>query len=269
LSREHELAALEILQRLVNSEPGLILSTCLAAHSIPPEYAARRSEYVELVCALVQEASELGLADFYDIFVDPLAFTQQEAEQIVHCAKDTLLGLRVHADEFGDDGTAAWAARHGALSADHLGGVSEDGIAALVASETIATLLPVTMFYTGREQYAPARSLIDSGCAVALATDHNPGSSLVYGMPFVLTLAALKMQMSPEECITASTVNGAHALGVASLVGTLEPGKRADFIILDLPDYRDLPAQLGANFVRDVYIRGRAVKSMGYLALRD
>jgi imidazolonepropionase len=269
LSREHELMALEVLQRLVNSEPGLVLSTCLAAHAVPEEFAGRRTEYVEVACALLRETAELGLADFYDVFIDALAFTQREAEQLVDSARGTLLGLRVHADEFSDDGSAQWAAVNGALSADHLCAVSEAGIKALAASDTIATLLPATMFYTGSERYAPARALIDAGCAVALATDHNPGSSLVYGMPFVLTLAALKMRMTPEECITAATVNGAHALGVASLVGTLEPGKRADFTILDLPDYRELPCQLGANFVRDVYIRGRAVKSMGYLALRD
>jgi imidazolonepropionase len=269
LDAEHEFEALEVVQKLVNSEPGLVLSTYMGAHSVPAEYAGRKADYMAEVCTQLREIAQRGLADFYDIFVDPLAFDLTDAEQLLRTGEQTLLGLRVHADEFGDDGTAAWAATHGALSADHLGGVSPEGIAALASSETVATLLPGTMFYTAHEQYAPARAMIDAGCALALATDHNPGSSLLYGMPFVLTLAVLKMRMSIEECITAATINGAHALGVGGLVGSLEAGKRADLLVLDLPDYRELPCHIGLDFVRDVYIRGRAVKSMGYMALRD
>lgn len=269
LTREHELAALGVIRQLVNSEPGLILGTFLGAHAVPPEMKADKAGYVEAVCAQLKEVAGLGLADFYDIFIDPLAFSIEDAQRLHAVGAATLLGFRVHADEFGDNGTAAWAAANGAMSADHLGGIGAESIEALAASDTIATLLPTTMFYTGHEHYAPARALIDAGCAVALASDHNPGSSLVYGMPLVLTLAVLKMGMSVEECIAAATINGAHALGVGGLVGSLEPGKRADFVVLDLPDYRELPCQLGANFVRDVFIRGRAVKSMGRFSLRS
>ncbi|MCH7472971.1 imidazolonepropionase, partial [bacterium] len=262
LSRDAEMKSLEAIRRLREKSPGLIFSTFLGAHLIPPEYEDRRGDYVELVIEMLNEVAADGLADFYDIFVDPLAFSKEEAARVVEAGSRTALGLRLHGDEFGDDGTAAWGVSVGAMSVDHLGGIGAGGIKALAGSATIATLLPATMFFCGHGKYAPAREMIDAGCAIALATDLNPGSSLVYSMPFTMTLAAMQMGMSAGECIVASTINGAHALGISEKVGSLEAGKRADIIIAGVPDYRELAYHVGCDLIRDVIIGGRVVKRM-------
>lgn len=263
-----ELKQLEVIRALRDGAPGLVLSTYLGAHLIPPEYADCRQRYVDVVIEQLRDVAGRGLADYYDIFVDPLAFTLPEAQRIVASAATLALGLRLHADEFGDDGTTAWGVSVGALSCDHLGGVGETGIAALAGSDTVATLLPATMFFSGHGEYAPARAMIDAGCAVALATDLNPGSSLVYSMPLTMTLAVLEMGMSAEECIVAGTVNAAWALGLADTVGSLEAGKRADVIVVDLPHYNEIPYHVGCDAVRDVIIGGRVVKRDGAMLLR-
>jgi imidazolonepropionase len=268
LSLDAELTSLEVLTKLKQSLPGIFQRTYMGAHLVPPEYKDNRAGWVDAVIAQLKQVAADGLADYYDIFVDPLAFTQEEAQRIVDAGKETALGLRLHADEFGDDGTAAWGASMGALSCDHLGGIGEEGISALAGSDTIATLLPATMFFSGHGQYAPARRMIEAGCAVALATDLNPGSSLVYSMPLAMTLAVLNMQLSAEECITASTINAAHALGMACSVGSLEQGKRADVIVLDVPHYEEIPYHVGRDIVRDVLISGQPVKRDGAMLLR-
>ena len=263
-----ELKQLEVVAELRRSVPGRILSTYLGAHLIPPEYAEDRAGYVDIVIKQLCEVAEAGLADFYDIFVDPLAFTREEAQRIVAAADGLPLGLRLHADEFGDDGTTAWGVSVGALSCDHLGGVGDEGITALASSRTVATLLPATMFFSGHGEYAPARRMIEAGCAVALATDLNPGSSLVYSMPLTMTLAVLEMAMSAEECIVASTINAACALDMASEVGSLAVGKRADVLVIDLPHYNEIAYHVGCDAVRDVLIGGQWVKRGGSMLLR-
>ncbi|MCC7478520.1 imidazolonepropionase [bacterium] len=265
LEQGTEIRMLEAISRLRETEPAIICATYMGAHAFPP--GADRTAYTEEVAAALSRIDEDGLADFYDIFVDPLAFGQAEAEKIIAAGRRTGMGLKLHGDEFGDDGTAAWGAALGAVSIDHLGGISDAGIEALAHSNSIATLLPGTMFFTRHGSYAPARRMIDAGCAVALATDHNPGSSMLYSLPFVMTLAALNMGMSPEECITAATINGAHALQLGSITGSLEPGKRADVVIAAVPDYRELAYHVGRDLIRDVFIRGRAVKRKGLPAV--
>lgn len=265
LEVESERVALGVIQQLKQQTPALVFATYLGAHLIPPEYTSNRAAYVDQVVAQLEAISKGGLADFYDIFVDPLAFTQAEAQRIVDMGKQTKLGLRLHGDEFDDNGTAAWGVSQGALSIDHLGGIGEGGIAALATSDTVATLLPATMFFSGHGKYAPARKMIEAGCAIALATDLNPGSSMVYSMAFTMTLAALKMGLSPEECIVASTINGAHALGAAKQTGSLEVGKRADVVILDIADYRELAYHVGAKLVSDVFINGQGIIRKGTL----
>lgn len=256
LDPESEWRSLRAIEVVKQQTPGVVFATYLGAHLIPPEYKQNRQAYVEVVCSQLREIATTGKADFFDIFVDPLAFTLDEAKQIAAAGQKAGLRLKLHADEFGDDGTAAWGVEVGALSVDHLGGIGEAGIAALASSDTVATLLPATMFFSGHGKFAPARRMIDAGCAVALATDLNPGSSLVYSMPLVMTLAVLEMQMSAEECIVASTINGAHALGAAGGRGSLEPGKFADFLIVDLTDYREIAYNVGANFIERVYHAG-------------
>jgi imidazolonepropionase len=267
LDAPSELKLLRVNRRLREASPGLVLSTYLGAHLVPAEYRDNRDGYIDLVIKQLREVAQAGLADFYDIFVDPLAFTLEEAQRIVATGAETQLGLKLHADEFGDDGTAAWGVAAGALSCDHLGGIGDAGIAALAASNTVATLLPATMFFSGHGVYAPARRMIEAGCAIALATDLNPGSSLVYSLPLTMTLAVLEMALSAEECIVAATINAAHALGIAGRTGSLEEGKRADAIILDVEHYEELPYQVGRDLVRDVIIGGKLVKRDGRLLL--
>jgi imidazolonepropionase len=263
LNVDSERLLMRVINTIAQETNTLFKRTYMGAHLVPPEFVDDRQGYVQQVATELEFMSGSDQCDFYDIFVDPLAFTQDEAQLIANRGRELGLRLKCHADEFGDDGTAAWAVINEAVSADHLGGIGEAGIAALAASGTIATLLPGTMFFSGHGKYAPARRMIDSGCAVALATDLNPGSSLLYSMPLVMTLAALKMQMNAAECITASTINAAHALGIAELTGSLEVGKRADFIVLDCKSPQDLAYHVGADLVRDVFVAGRYVKLNG------
>ena len=263
LSVDNERKLMRVINSIAAKTDGLFLRTYMGAHLVPPEFADRRMDYVRQVTEELEYMAQNKLCDFYDIFVDPLAFSQAEAQLIVDRGRQLGLRFRVHADEFGDDGTAAWAVANGAVSADHLGGIGEAGIAALAGSETIATLLPGTMFFSGHGRYAPARKMIDAGCALALATDLNPGSSLLYSMPMVLTLAVLQMQMSAAECITAATINAAPALGIADQTGSIEVGKRADLLVLDCATPEELAYHVGADIVRDVFMSGRYLKLNG------
>ncbi|MEZ5338753.1 MAG: imidazolonepropionase [bacterium] len=265
LSVDSERMAMQVISDLARKAPGVMQRTYMGAHLIPPEYADDRMTYVRQVADELQHYAEGGLCDFYDIFVDPLAFSQVEAQQIVDRGRELGMKLRLHADEFGDDGTAAWAVANAAVSADHLGGIGPGGISALAASDTVATLLPGTMFFSGHGEYAPARQMIDAGCAVALATDLNPGSSLMYSLPLVMTLAVLEMKMTAAECLNAVTINAAHALGLGASLGSIEAGKRADIIILDCGSPDELAYQVGTNLVSDVICGGEVIKRHGVM----
>lgn len=222
--------------------------TCLAAHEVPREFKERRGEYVRLVREEILPAVAAdGLAERLDVFCEPTVFDLAETEAILRRGQE--LGLRacVHADELEPFGGAALAARLGADSADHLIEIDAAGIAALAASDTVAVLLPATVFTLGLDHYAPARGMIEAGCAVALATDYNPGSSPVPSMPLVQSIACCQMKLSPAEALIGSTLNAAWALGLAAEVGSLAPGKRADLLVLDADDYRLVPYHAGRN----------------------
>jgi len=199
--------------------------------------------------------AEKNLAIFCDIFIDKGYFTIDEAKQIIEAAKKFNLKIKIHADELADVGAAGFAVDVGAVSADHLLCINDENIKKMANSDTVATLLPSTA-YCLRLPYAPARKLIDAGSIVALASDCNPGSSFTENMQFVMSLAVMKMNMSPEEAITAATINGAKALDISDKVGSLEVGKNADFIIFGCPDYRDIFYHIGTNQLIDVVING-------------
>jgi imidazolonepropionase len=258
LTPEDELKQLRAVRQIADAN-GLdsVFSTYMGAHTVPPEYRDRRSDYVRQVVETIPQVAAEGLAQFVDIFVDPLAFSHEESLPIIEATRAAGLKLKLHGDEFNDDGTAAWGAQLGAVSIDHLGGISEAGIEALAGSATIATLLPGTMFFSAHGRFAPARKMIDAGCAVALATDLNPGSSHVYSLPFVMSLAALKMQMSAAECLVACTINAAHALAAAHEIGSLEVGKRADLVVWDCESYEQIPYYVGTSLARHVVIGGQ------------
>ncbi len=261
LSLESELAMLEAIREMSRKTPQEVVPTFLGAHSIPPEFAGKRGDYLDLVCGdMLARVAAADLAEYADVFVEEGAFKLEEGERVVNAAIENGLGIRIHADEFTDKGAAALGAKCRAASVDHLGAISDSGIEALAASDTIAVLMPGTIFFIGSDGYAPARRLIDAGAPIALASDHNPGSSMIFGLPFVMTLAALKMKMSAEECLIASTINAAFSLNRAERKGSIEPGKDADILLLDVEDFSELPYKIGANVVGNVMIRGEWVK---------
>lgn len=253
LDRDTELKQMQVAAAL---GPGVV-STFLGAHALPPEYAGRADEYIDF---LIDEMLPLAkpLADNCDIFCEKGVFTIDQSRRLLKAAQAMGFGAKIHADEIVCTGGAELAAEIGALSADHLLHISDDGIKALAESGTVATLLPITAFAL-REEYAPARRLIDAGAAVALASDFNPGSCFSYSIPLMIALACIHMRMSIEEAITALTLNGAAALDLADAIGSIEPGKKADIVILDTDDINMLPYHTGINQVATTILGGEII----------
>jgi imidazolonepropionase len=260
LDRAGELKQLAALRRLADGHPMTIVPTFLGAHVVPAERRADRAAYVrELALEMVPEVARRRLARYCDVFVDPNAFTLEEADTVLRAAAAAGLGLRVHADQRRAGGGAALAARLRADSADHLDHVDEAGIAALRRSGTTAVLLPGASFFLRDPRDAPARGLIDADVPVALATDFNPGTCPTEAMTTILPIACLRLGLLPSEAIAAATLNAAHSLGLAGRIGSLEPGKEADLQVLDLPSHVHLAYRLGMNACRTVIKRGRVV----------
>ncbi|MFN7995520.1 MAG: imidazolonepropionase [Bryobacteraceae bacterium] len=241
----------------LNGKPLEVVATYLGAHVPPPEYRAKPDEYIDWVTAdMLPKIRSQNLADFVDVYCDSGAFSLEQSRRYLTEASRLGFGLKIHAEQFLRSGATQMAVELGATSVDHLEQAGEPEVRALARSGTIATLLPGSVFHLGLHHYAPARALIDAGVAVALATDFNPGTSPTFSMQMVLALACTQMRMSPAEAITAATINGAHAIHRADRVGSLEPGKQADLIVLDLSDYRELPYYFGANHVHLTMKRG-------------
>jgi len=259
LTLDSELRQLAVLEDLREMLPITIVGTFLGAHDVPPEYAGRREAYVDhVINDMLPRVAEQRVAEFCDVFADTGYFTNEDSERILRAAASHGLKAKVHADELSAFGAAEMAARMGAISADHLLYISEEGMDAMKAAGTVATLLPGTA-YTLRLPYAPARTMIDKGMVVALATDCNPGSCYCENMQQILSLACMNMKMSIEESIVASTLHGAAALGLASLTGSLEVGKRADIVIHHAPSYTELVYHFGTNTVMSVFAGGQEV----------
>lgn len=260
LTLQDELKMLRTIRALAGEDLIDLVPTFLGAHSVPPEYRERRGEYVELVIReMIPAVAESQLAIFCDVFMEPGVFTPEETRQILEAAIAHGLVPRIHADEFESSGGAELACEFGAASADHLGAVSDGGIAALAESETVATLLPGTLLFLGKEGYPPARALIDRGVAVALATDFNPGSSPTFNLQVVMSLACSRLGMSPAEAFVAATANGAAALRLSDGRGTLEVGAPADIAAFGVSDYRLVPYLYGTNHCIAVWKRGRRI----------
>jgi imidazolonepropionase len=197
------------------------------------------------------------LAIFADVFCEPGVFTLDETREILDASRRAGLGIKLHADELEPHGAAQLAAELGAVSADHLAAVSSAGISALAASRTVATLLPGTMLFLGKDRHAPARALIDGGAAVALATDFNPGTSPTVNFPLILTLGVSQLRMSVAEVFIAATVNGAAALGLSDRVGQLAPGYSADIALWDVSDIREIPYWYGDRRCMGTWVKGK------------
>jgi imidazolonepropionase len=252
-----ELRQLRALRSAAERTPQRIVPTFLGAHFVPPEFKEKPDAYVDLLCEemLPQVASE-GLARFCDVFCEDGAFTLEQSRRILMAGKALGLSPRLHADEIVDTGGAALAAEVGAASADHLMAVSDAGIEAMARAGVCATLLPGTSFYL-RKAYAPARKFIEAGCAVALSTDCNPGSSFTSNLLNVATLAVFGMGMMPEEALWGITLNAAYALRAHREFGSVSAGKRADLTLWDVPSYLHLFYPYAENPLRTVLCKGR------------
>lgn len=236
--------------------------TCLAAHEVPKEYREDRPAYVRLITEeILPLVVREKLAERCDIFCEPSVFNLEESVVILSRAKDLGLRLTVHADELEAFGGAVLAARMGADSADHLICIDEAGREALRGSDTVAVMLPGTVFTLGLKSYAPARAMVDEGCAVALASDFNPGSCPIMSMPLIMAIACTQMRLTPAESLVGATLNAAWALGRQQDVGSLAPGKMADFVILDGNDYRLVPYRAGHNPVAAVFQGGKEINA--------
>jgi imidazolonepropionase len=258
LSTEDELKMLRVVRSLNARGRLSYVPTFLGAHETPDEYRGRSAEYVELVVEemLPRVVSE-GLAEFCDVFCEGRVFTVEESRRVLSSARALGLGLRVHADQLTRGGGAALAAELKAKTADHLEHTDAEGIKALKEAGVQPVLLPGSVYALGSARYPEARAMIDEGLAVVLATDFNPGSSPTPSMTMILSLASTHMRVTPAEALTAATVNAAYSLNRGDETGTLEAGKRADFVLHDCEDYRELAYFFGVEHARAVFVGGR------------
>ena len=259
LDEETEIRQLEAMRILNESHPVDIAATFLGPHSVLPEWKGKEDEFIDYMIEVMKKVRERNLAEFADIFCEKNVFSIEQSRRFLKSAKEMGLKLKIHADEIVRLGGAELAAELGAVSADHLLQASDKGIRLMAENNVVATLLPATAFCL-KEDYARVRDIIDSGCAVALATDFNPGSCFTNSIPLVIALAAIQMRMSVEEIITALTINAASALSRQDSIGSIEAGKKADIIILEFPSIHFLPYHAGVNIVETVIKNGVVVK---------
>jgi imidazolonepropionase len=264
LSVEEELRALRLIRRLDQEHPLDIVPTFLGAHEIPEEYRGRRDEYVRIVAEeMIPKVAEENLAEFCDVFCEEGVFTVEESRTILEAARRHGMKLKLHADEFGETGGSRLATEMGAVSADHLHATTPRAAREMARAGVVGVLLPGTSFFLNLQTKAAARSMVEAGLPLAVASDFNPGSSMSQSMPLMVTLACLQLRLTPGEAVVAATVNGAAAVSRARTVGRLRPGYRADFQILDLPSHRLIPYHYGISHVRAVYSAGRPVAGPG------
>lgn len=263
LSLEAELKQLEVIADLAKQRPVAVAATFLGAHTFPRdarESAAARARYVDSICReMIPLVAERQLAQFVDVFVDDHAFSRGEAERVLTVARDHHLGIKLHADQLKEDGTAAFAAAMGAVSADHLDHAADSGLRQMAEARTIAVLLPAASLFLRAKQHADGRRMVDLGVPVALATDHNPGTCPTESLPLVMQLGCLLCGLTVDEAIVAATLNAAAASGLADRAGSIEAGKRCDLLVLDSADRRKLIYQLGAPRLHMVIAAGRVV----------
>ena len=264
LSLKDELKSLRALKRLNEMQKVDLVPTFLGAHEFPDEYrgadSTDREKYIDLIInEMIPAVVEEGLAEFCDIFTEEGVFTVAESEKILTAASDAGLGLKLHAEEFEPIGGAELAAKLNAVSADHLVAVSDEGIRSLKEAGVTPVLLPGTTFFLGSDVYAPARKMIDAGLRPAIATDFNPGSSMTESLQIILTIACLKLKLTPLEAFEAVTLNAAKALNRSDSIGSLDIGMKADIVIWNADNHKQIPYHYGVNNARMVIKGGDVV----------
>jgi imidazolonepropionase len=261
LSVEEELRHLRVIEAVRGESPVDLVATVLPAHFRSPEHPDDNGPWLaEIAEELLPAVARDGLASAVDVFCERGTYSPEEARRVLAAGARLGLSAHLHADQLSDSGGARLAVELGALSADHLGHVSEAGVAALAASTTVAVLIPGSAFFVPGERRPPVRRMVDAGVAVALASDCNPGTSPISSQALAIALGTVLFGLSVAEGIAAATVNAAHALGLGDRIGSLEPGKAADLLVLDADDHRDLAYRFGENLVRAVVKAGRVVR---------
>ena len=259
LNCETEIKQLDVMARLDQVHYLDVIPTFLGAHAVPPDYKGKQDAFIDFIISdVLPRVIEQQLAEFCDIFCEKDVFSVDQSRRLLSRAQELGLKLKLHADEIVQLGGAELAAELGAVSADHLLQASNQGIKDMAAAGVVATLLPATAFSL-KEPYADARKMIDADCAVALATDFNPGSCFTESIPLVVALATLYMKMSTEEVISALTINGAAALDRADQIGSIDAGKKGDLIVLEFPSYTYIPYHLAVSTVEKVIKQGNLV----------
>jgi imidazolonepropionase len=259
LTPADELKLLRVYRRLAEEGPMTVVPTLLAAHAVPAEYRERRDEYVDLVCGqIIPQVAEQGLAEFCDVFVEDSAFTAEEARRMLSMATAHGLRPKLHADQLSDSGGASLAAEVGAISADHLECIGPSGIGALADGGVVAVALPLASLYLNQPPLQ-ARKLIEAGVTVAVATDFNPGSAPSYHLPLAMTLSCVMNGLTPAEALRGATINAADAIGRSETLGSLEVGKRADFILVEATSVNEWLYHFRPNSVLNTFAGGRIV----------
>ena len=259
LATEHELKALQVIQNLNDRHAMDIVPTFMGAHLVPAEYKNNRAEYIRLVCEeMIPLVAKQGIAKFNDVFCEADTFTVEESRQVLEAGKKYGLIPKIHADEIEAIGGSVLAGEIGAISSEHLIVCPPEGIESLAKGGVIACLLPATSFNLGAV-FAPARDMVKAGVPVAMATDFNPGSCPCLNLQFVINLGCLKYKLTPEEVLTAVTLNAAAAIQMADKVGSVEPGKQGDLVIWDAPDLDYICYRVGSNLAKTVIKKGAVV----------
>jgi imidazolonepropionase len=270
LNIEDELKQLYAIRQANNTHPIDIVSTFMGAHEVPKEYKSRKEDYMELLTQeILPRVRDNQLAEFFDVFCEEGVYSVEETRHLIRTAKAEGFKVKLHADEFSPLGGAVLAAEEGAVSADHLIAISDEGIESLARSQTVATLLPGVSFFLMQDKKAPARKLIDRGAIVALATDFNPGSSMTESLFFVMQLAVFTLKMSVEESINAVTANASYAMTRDEEVGSLEVGKKMDLVLCHVPHYLTLVYHFGINPIKHVIKNGKVVLREGILTVNE
>ncbi len=257
LKTEDELKMLRVIRRIRNTVPIPIVATFLGAHAVGREYVGRQKEYVDLVVnEMIPEVARQGLADYIDVFCDKGFFTPEETDRILKAGAEYGMRGKIHGQELADSGGVEVAVKNNALSVDHLESMTNEDIELLKHSDTMPTTLPGTSFFLNMS-YAPARRMIDEGLPVAIASDYNPGSTPSGDIKFVVSLACIKQRLMPAEAINAATINGAYAMGLSDVCGTIEKGKYANLIITEpIPSINFIPYAYTTPIIRNVLLKG-------------
>ena len=260
LDMENELKMLEVIKALGENHPMDVVPTFMGAHAIPPEYEGRGDEYIDMLCnEVIPEVRKRGLEEFCDVFCEDSVFDAVQSRKYMEKAREYGFELKIHADEIEDIGGSALAGEMEAVSAEHLIAAGEAGMDSMAAGGTTAMLLPATSFYLGKT-YAPARTMIDKGIPVAIASDFNPGSCPSLNLQLAVNLGYLRYKMTPEEILTAVTINPACAINRGDTVGTVEEGKQADIVIWNAPDFEMLCYRFGSNLADKIIKKGELIK---------